>query len=259
MLKSIRNIKEVRIMAGHSKWSNIKHKKGKEDAKRAKIFTKLARSIMVAVREGGPDPDYNPALKSAIEKAKAANMPNDNIERAIKKGSGEMEGVSFEEITYEGYGPGGIAVYVSCLTDNRNRTAADIRHAFDKVGGNLGQTGCVSFMFERKGLLFIEKNDEISEDDLMLEAIDLGAEEMEVTEDGFEITTSPENFDKVRDGLSDSGYEFAVAEIAFLPSNTTKLTDEEDIKNMMKLIDTLEDNDDVQAVYHNWEMPEDQD
>jgi len=244
-------------MSGHSKWNNIKNKKGKEDARRAKEFTKLGRYIMVAAREGGPDPDYNPSLKAAIEKAKAANMPNDNIERAIKKGTGEMEGNAFEEITYEGYGPGGIAVYISCLTDNRNRTASDIRHAFDKVGGNLGQTGCVSFMFERKGLLFIESKDGISEDDLMLEAIDLGAEDIEVTEDGFEITTSPENFDKVRDGLAESGYEFSVAEISFLPTNTTVLTNEKDIKNMMKLIDTLEDNDDVQEVYHNWEMPDD--
>ncbi len=244
-------------MSGHSKWNNIKNKKGKEDARRAKEFTKLGRYIMVAAREGGPDPDYNPALKAAIEKAKAANMPNENIERAIKKGVGELDSGSFEEITYEGYGPGGIAVYVSCLTDNRNRTASDIRHAFDKVGGNLGQTGCVSFMFERKGLLFIENKDGISEDDLMLEAIDLGAEDFEVTEDGYEITTSPENFDKVRDGLAKSGYEFTVAEISFLPINTTVLTDEKDIRNMMRLIDILEDNDDVQAVYHNWEMPED--
>lgn len=244
-------------MSGHSKWNNIKNKKGKEDARRAKEFTKLGRYIMVAAREGGPDPDYNPSLKAAIEKAKAANMPNDNIERAIKKGVGEMEGNAFEEITYEGYGPGGIAVYVSCLTDNRNRTASDMRHAFDKVGGNLGQTGCVSFMFERKGLLFIENKDGISEDDLMLQAIDLGAEDFEATEEGFEITTSPENFDVVRDGLAESGYEFSVAEISFLPTTTTVLTDEKDIRNMMRLIDTLEDNDDVQAVYHNWEMPDD--
>lgn len=244
-------------MAGHSKWSNIKHKKGKEDAKRAKEFTKLGRSIMVAAREGGPDPEYNPALKAAIEKAKAANMPNDNIERAIKRGSGELEGGNFEEIVYEGYGPGGIAVFVSCLTDNRNRTASEVRHAFDKYGGNLGQTGCVSFMFDRKGLLVIDKKESIDEEELMLQAIDLGAEDFNSEDDFYEIITSPENFNQVRDALSSNGYEFSMAELAFLPQNTSELKDEEDIKNMVKLIEMLEDNDDVQNVYHNWEIPDD--
>lgn len=244
-------------MAGHSKWSNIKHKKGKEDAKRAKEFTKLGRSIMVAAREGGPDPEYNPALKAAIEKAKAANMPNDNIERAIKRGSGELEGSNFEEIVYEGYGPGGIAVFVSCLTDNRNRTASEVRHAFDKYGGNLGQTGCVSFMFDRKGLLVIDKKESIDEEELMLQAIDLGAEDFNSEDDFYEIITSPENFNQVRDALSSNGYEFSMAELAFLPQNTSELKDEEDIKNMVKLIEMLEDNDDVQNVYHNWEIPDD--
>ncbi|NLY78120.1 MAG: YebC/PmpR family DNA-binding transcriptional regulator [Tissierellia bacterium] len=243
-------------MAGHSKWHNIKNKKGKEDAKRAKMFTKLARYIIVAVREGGPDPEFNSALKAAIEKAKAANMPNDNIERAIKRGSGELGANTYEEIRYEGYGPGGIAVFVTCLTDNRNRTASDIRHAFDKFGGNLGQSGCVSFMFDRKGLLLIENEAGISEEDLMLEAVDLGAEDFTNEEDGFEIITSPEDFDKVRDGLAERGYKFAAAEITYIPQNTTELTDEDDIKNMMKLIETLEENDDVQEVYHNWEIPE---
>lgn len=244
-------------MAGHSKWSNIKHKKGKEDAKRAKEFTKLGRSIMVAAREGGPDPEYNPALKAAIEKAKAANMPNDNIERAIKRGSGELEGGNFEEIVYEGYGPGGIAVFVSCLTDNRNRTASEVRHAFDKYGGNLGQTGCVSFMFDRKGLLVIDKKESIDEEELMLQAIDLGAEDFNSEDDFYEIITSPEKFNQVRDALSSNGYEFSMAELAFLPQNTSELKDEEDIKNMVKLIEMLEDNDDVQNVYHNWEIPDD--
>ncbi|NLW40624.1 MAG: YebC/PmpR family DNA-binding transcriptional regulator [Tissierellia bacterium] len=244
-------------MAGHSKWSNIKHKKGKEDAKRAKEFTKLGRYIMVAAREGGPDPEYNPALKAAIEKAKAANMPNDNIERAIKRGSGELEGSNFEEIVYEGYGPGGIAVFVSCLTDNRNRTASEVRHAFDKYGGNLGQTGCVSFMFDRKGLLVIDKKESIDEEELMLQAIDLGAEDFNSEDDFYEIITSPENFNQVRDALSSNGYEFSMAELAFLPQNTSELKDEEDIKNMVKLIEMLEDNDDVQNVYHNWEIPDD--
>ena len=244
-------------MAGHSKWSNIKHKKGKEDAKRAKEFTKLGRSIMVAAREGGPDPEYNSALKAAIEKAKAANMPNDNIERAIKRGSGELEGSNFEEIVYEGYGPGGIAVFVSCLTDNRNRTASEVRHAFDKYGGNLGQTGCVSFMFDRKGLLVIDKKESIDEEELMLQAIDLGAEDFNSEDDFYEIITSPEDFNQVRDALSSNGYEFSMAELAFLPQNTSELKDEEDIKNMVKLIEMLEDNDDVQNVYHNWEIPDD--
>ncbi|NLY86446.1 MAG: YebC/PmpR family DNA-binding transcriptional regulator [Tissierellia bacterium] len=243
-------------MAGHSKWSNIKHRKGKEDAKRAKMFTKLGRYIMVAVRDGGPDPDFNPALKAAIEKAKAANMPNDNIERAIKKGSGELGSDNYEEIIYEGYGPGGIAVFVQCLTDNRNRTAADIRHAFDKGGGNLGQSGCVTFMFDKKGIIAIERTDSIDEDELAMLAIDLGAEDFTSEEEGFEIITAPEDFNEIRDGLAENGYTFAMAEITYIPQNTIKLTDPEDIKNMEKLIDMLEDNDDVQEVYHNWEMPE---
>lgn len=244
-------------MAGHSKWSNIKNRKGKEDARRAKEFTKLGRYIMVAAKEGGADPEYNPALKAAIEKAKAANMPNDNIERAIKKGSGELGADSYEDIIYEGYGPGGIAVFVSCLTDNRNRTASDIRHAFDKFGGNLGQSGCVSFMFDRKGILAIEKNDKIDEEELMLQVIDLGAEDFSSDDDGYEIITSPEDFNEIRDSLSEVGYEFAVAELGFLPQNTTGLNDDDDIKNMIKLIEVLEDNDDVQDIYHNWEIPDD--
>lgn len=244
-------------MAGHSKWANIKHRKGKQDAKRAKIFTKLTRAIIVAAREGGADPEYNTALKNAIEKAKAANMPNDNIERAIKKGAGELDGVNYEEITYEGYGPGGIAVLVEVLTDNRNRTASDIRHYFSKFGGNLGSTGCVSFMFDRKGVLIIEKEDGIDEEELMMQAIEAGAEDFITEEEYFEITTSPEDFASVRDSLKEAGYNFTTAEISFIPQNTSKLTDEDDIKNMTKLIDALEDNDDVQNVYHNWDMPED--
>lgn len=244
-------------MAGHSKWSNIKRKKGKEDAVRGKVFTKLTRYISVAVKEGGPDPEYNPALKAAIEKAKAENMPNDNIERAIKKAAGSQEADNFEEIKYEGYGPAGIAVYVSCLTDNRNRTASDIRHAFDKFGGNLGQTGCVSFMFDRKGVLAIEKNDSIDEEELMMEAIEIGAEDFNVEEEVFEIITTPENFNTVRDTLKEKGYKFVTAEISFIPQNTVELKEEKDIKNMVKLIESLEDNDDVQDVYHNWEIPDD--
>lgn len=243
-------------MAGHSKWNNIKNKKGKEDAKKAKEFSKLARYIMVAAKEGGADLEYNPSLKAAIEKAKAANMPNDNIDRAVKKGSGELGAANFEEIVYEGYGPSGIAVFVECLTDNRNRTAPDVRHAFDKGGGNLGQSGCVTFMFDRKGILAIERTDAIDEDELTMTAIELGAEDFLAEDEGFEVITSPEDFDTVLEGLKEAGYEFAMAELTYIPQNTIKLTDPEEIKGMEKLIDLLEDNDDVQEVYHNWEMPE---
>jgi len=240
-------------MAGHSKWNNIKNKKGKEDAKRGKVFTKLARYIMVAAKEGGGDPDYNPSLKAAIDKAKAENMPNENIERAVKKGTGEVGSDVFEEITYEGYGPSGIALIVNCLTDNRNRTASDVRHAFDKYGGNLGQTGSVSFMFDRKGFLAIERNDEINEDDLTMLAIEAGAEDFISGDQGFEIITEPNDFASIKDELLKEGYEFIAAEITYIPQNMVSLTDESDIKNMEKLVDMLEDSDDVQEVYHNWE------
>lgn len=245
-------------MAGHSKWNNIKNKKGKEDAKRGKIFTKLGRYIMVAAREGGGDPEFNPALKAAIDKAKAANMPNDNIDRAIKKGSGELGTESFEEITYEGYGPGGVAVFAQCLTDNRNRTAPEIRHAFDKGGGNLGTPGSVSFMFDKKGIIAIEKSENIDEDELTMLAIDLGAEDFTSEEEGYEIITEPGDFNAIRDGLDKEGYEFAMAEVIYIPQNTVELTNEDDIKNMEKLIDMLEDNDDVQGVFHNWEIDEEE-
>lgn len=243
-------------MSGHSKWNNIKNKKGKEDARRGRVFTKLGRYIMVAVKEGGPDPEYNPSLKAAIDKAKAENMPNDNIERAIKKGSGEGADSVFEEIIYEGYGPSGTAVMVHCLTDNRNRTAPDVRHAFDKYGGNLGQSGCVAFMFDKKGQLGIEKTDSIDEDELMLGAIDLGADDVIDRGEAFEVLTPPELYAEVRNGLEDQGYDFIKSEITYIPQNYTELTDEKDLINMEKLIDALEDNDDVQEVYTNWEMPE---
>lgn len=239
-------------MAGHNKWSSIKDKKGKEDAKRGKIFTKIARMISVAVREGGPDPDYNPSLKSAIEKAKAENMPNDNIQRAIKKGSGEDSGASYEKIIYEGYGPEGVAVIVNCLTDNRNRTAADIRHAFDKFGGNLGQNGSVIFMFDHKGVLTIDKNDK-DEEEFMLEAIDAGAEDVQMEEDLFVVTTSMDDFAKVRDNLLENGYEFHTADLFYLPQNEIAVEDPEAQKKLQKMIDMLEDNDDVQSVFHNWQ------
>jgi len=243
-------------MAGHSKWNNIKNRKGKEDAKRGKVFTKLARYIMVAAKEGGGDPDYNPSLKAAIDKAKAENMPNDNIERAIKKGTGESGSDSYEEIIYEGYGPSGTAIIVNCLTDNRNRTASDVRHAFDKYGGNLGQTGSVAYMFDRKGFIAIERSESIDEDELTMLAIELGAEDFEGDENGFEVVMEPSDFNVVRNGLQDAGYSFAAAELTYLPQNMVVLQDEKDVKNMEKLIDMLEDNDDVQEVYHNWEMPE---
>ncbi|EFI42603.1 MULTISPECIES: YebC/PmpR family DNA-binding transcriptional regulator [Peptoniphilus] len=245
-------------MSGHSKWNNIKNKKGKEDARRGRIFTKLGRYIMVAVKEGGPDPEYNPSLKVAIDKAKAENMPNDNIERAIKKGAGADADSNYEEITYEGYGPSGIAIMVNCLTDNRNRTAPDIRHAFDKYGGNLGQPGCVSFMFDKKGQLGIEKTDSIDADELMMSAIELGADDVIDREDVFEILTAPEEYHVVRNGLEEMGYEFIHSDISYIPQNYTALESEDDIKKMIKLIDILEDNDDVQEVYTNWDRPEEE-
>jgi len=239
-------------MSGHSKWNNIKNKKGKEDAKRGKIFTKLARQITVAAKEGGLDPDYNPSLKVAIDKAKAENMPNDNIKRAIEKAGGADSDDNFEEITYEGYGPGGVAVMVKCLTDNRNRTAPEIRHVFDKYNGNLGQPGCVSFMFDQKGILGVLK-DGIDEDEFMLQAIDYGAEDVVDMGECFEVRTSVEDYHNVRKSLEDDGYNFVESDITYIPQTTAELSEESDINNMEKLIDALEDNDDVQDVYTSWE------
>lgn len=239
-------------MSGHSKWNNIKNKKGKEDARRGRIFTKMARYIMVAVREGGADPDYNPKLKAAIDKAKAENMPNDNIDRAIKKGAGDMDNAHFEEVLYEGYGPSGIAVMVKCLTDNRNRTAPEMRHAFDKNGGNLGQSGCVSYLFDLKGQIGIEDTG-IDGDELMMQALELGAEDVETEDGGFMITTAPEDYATVRKGLEDAGYAFLISEVGYVPQTTTALESDEDIAKMEKLLDALEDNDDVQEVTTNWE------
>ncbi len=244
-------------MSGHSKWSNIKHKKEKSDAKKAKIFTKLGREISVVVKAGGPDPDVNGKLKDVIAKAKSNNMPNENIERCIKKASGELGGDNYEEITYEGYGPSGVAVIVETLTDNRNRTAGEVRHYFDKFGGNLGQTGCVSFMFDEKGVIIIENEDgKLDEDSVMMDALDAGAEDFNPQEDCFEILCAPTAFTAVRDALEEKGYAFASAEVEKIPQTTVTLTDEKDILFMNKLIDMLEDNDDVQNVYHNWEETE---
>ncbi len=231
----------------------IIQRKGKQDAKKAKEFTKLGRYIMVAAREGGADPAYNGALMSAIEKAKAANMPNDNIDRAIKKGAGENDGAIFTELTYEGYGPGGVAVLVECLTDNTNRTAANVRSFYSKGKGNLGTNGCVSFMFDRKGVLVIDKKDGMDDEEMEMLFIEAGAEDFSIEEGYYEVITSIGDFAGVRDALSAQGFEFSMAELRYLPQTMTKLTDEEDIKYMQKLIDLLEDDDDVQTVYHNWE------
>ncbi|MDI9495752.1 MAG: YebC/PmpR family DNA-binding transcriptional regulator [Bacillota bacterium] len=245
-------------MAGHSKWNNIKNRKGKQDALKGKIFTKLARAITVAVREGGPDPDYNSSLATAIEKAKSQNMPNDNIDRAIKAGMAAAAGENFEAITYEGYGPSGTAFMVQCLTDNKNRTAADIRHYFSKYSGNLGTTGCVGYLFDRKGVISVESAG-IDEDELMMAALDAGAEDFEVQDDTYEITTAPEDFMTVLNGLKAAGYEDLKGDIMYIPQTYVKVEDEEALKNLDKLIDALEENDDVQEVYHNWDMPEEED
>lgn len=234
---------------------NIIDRKAKQDSKRAKIYTKLARLITVAAKEGGLDPEYNANLKNAIDKAKAQNMPNDNIARAVKKAAGDSSGNSFENITYEGYGPNGVAVIVEVLTDNRNRTAGDVRHAFDKNGGNLGTTGCVSFMFDKKGQIIIEKKDSIDEETLMMQALEAGAEDFVSEEDAYEIITSQEDFIAVKGVLANEGYEFVNADILFIPQTQAELHGE-DIKKMNKLIDMLEDNDDIQAVHHNWNQVE---
>lgn len=231
----------------------IINRKGKQDAKKAKIFTKLGRYITVAAREGGGDPTYNAALATAIEKAKAANMPNDNIDRAIKKGTGEDDGAIYTELTYEGYGPGGVAVLVECLTDNTNRTAADVRSYFSKGDGNLGTNGCVSFMFDHKGVLVIEKKDQIDQDELEMQVIEAGAEDFSVEPDHYEIYTEIADFSEVRSALAQHGYQFSMAELRYLPQTMIALSDDDDIKNMTKMIDLFEDNDDVQSVYHNWE------
>ena len=241
-------------MSGHSKWSTIKRKKGANDAQRAKIFTKIAREIIVAVKAGGPDPDNNSSLKDAIAKARSNTMPNDNINRTIKKAAGDTESDNYESITYEGYGPAGVAVIVNALTDNRNRTAADVRHAFDKNGGNMGQTGCVSFMFDQKGVIIIE-NDGIDEEEITMDALEAGADDIEADEDMIEITTAPADMGTVRDALSEK-YTISSAEVSMVPQNMTQLTDDAQIASMTKLLDMLEDNDDVQDVYHNWDMPD---
>ncbi len=242
-------------MSGHSKWATIKRKKGANDAQRGKIFTKIGRELAVAVKAGGPDPDTNAKLKDVISKAKSNNMPNDTIMRSIKKASGDTNADNYEDIVYEGYGPKGIAVIVETLTDNRNRTAADMRHYFDKFGGNLGTSGCVMFMFDQKGVIVIENTDSINEEKIMMDALEAGADDVDMQDDCFEITTAPSDFSAVRDAIEGLGYEIAQAEIQYVPQTEVTLTEEGDIKNMEKLIDHLEDCDDVQYVWHNWENP----
>jgi len=248
-------------MSGHSKWSTIKRKKEKTDAQRGKIFTKIGREISVAVREGGPDPNSNSKLKDIIAKAKANNVPNDNIERIIKKAAGDGGGASYEEITYEGYGPSGVAVIVESLTDNRNRTAGDMRHYFDKFGGNLGQSGSVGFLFNRQGMLIAEaegnvRGTAIDEDTLMEAALEAGAVDFLAEDGAYEIRTEPNDVSGVRDALEARGYSFVSAGVEYIPTTYVTLTNEDDIKKMTRLLEMLEDNDDVQEVWHNWEGEE---
>ncbi len=241
-------------MSGHSKFANIKHKKEKNDAAKGKIFTMLGREIAVAVKAGGPDPANNSKLRDVVAKAKSNNMPNDTIERSIRKAAGAEDGVTYENVTYEGYGPSGVAVIVEALTDNRNRAAANVRNAFTKGGGNMGTTGCVSFMFDQKGLIVLDKEEvEMDEEELMMLALDAGAEDFASEEDSYEIITSPEDFSAVREALEKAGIPMVSAEVTMIPQTYTTLTDEEDIKKMNKLLDMLEDDDDVQNVYHNWD------
>jgi len=238
-------------MSGHSKWHNIQAKKGKADAARGKIFTKLGRELLIAVKEGGPEPAGNSKLKAVIAKCKAANMPNDTINKAIQKASSSSE--NYEEITYEGYGPNGVAVIVNASTDNKNRTAADVRHVFDKAGGNLGTSGCVSYLFNKKGVIVIDKTKvSLSEDDLMLLALDNGAEDFATEEECYEITTAPSDFTAVREALEKENIEFVQAEVQMIPTTYVEL-DEKGTERMQRLIDSLEDLDDVMDVYHNWD------
>ena len=241
-------------MSGHSKFANIKHKKEKNDAAKGKIFTIIGREIAVAVKEGGPDPANNFKLAKVIEKAKSNNMPNDTIERGIKKASGELGTVNYEYLTYEGYGPNGIAIIVKTLTDNKNRTAGNVRSAFTKGQGSIGTSGCVSFMFDEKGQIIIDKEEcEMEADELMLVALDAGAEDFAEEEESFEVLTDPESFDDVKKALEEAGIPMLSAEVTMIPQTYVTLTDEKDIKNLQKTLDLLEEDDDVESVYHNWD------
>ena len=241
-------------MSGHSKFSNIKHKKEKNDAAKGKIFTVIGREIAVAVKEGGPDPANNSKLRDVIAKAKANNVPNDTIDRGIKKAAGDLSSVNYEQNTYEGYGPSGVAIIVETLTDNKNRTASNVRAAFSKGYGNIGTPGCVSFMFDKKGQIIVDKEEcDMDADELMMQALDAGAEDFSEEEDCFEITTDPDSFSEVREALEKAGIPMAEAEVTMIPQTYVKLTDEDDIKKMNRIIDLLDEDDDVQNVYHNWD------
>ena len=245
-------------MSGHSKWHNIQAKKGKADAQRGAVFTKIGREIAIAVREGGANPESNGKLRDIIAKAKANNMPNDNIQRSIKKASGELSNVVYEEITYEGYAPGGVAVIVDTISDNRNRTASDIRHCFAKYGGNLGTTGSVGFMFDERGVLVVEREPGSDEDEMMMIALDAGAEDVKVEEEVFEIYTAPNDFSTVREALEKQGLTFLSAEVQKILQNTVEVTDPDTILKIQKMLDLLEENDDVQNVFHNADLPEEE-
>lgn len=241
-------------MSGHSKFANIKHKKERNDASKGKIFTKLGREIAVAVKEGGPDPNSNSRLKDIIAKAKSNNMPNDTIDRSIKKAAGDANAVNYEFVSYEGYGPNGIAIIVDALTDNKNRTASNVRNAFTKGNGNVGTPGCVSFMFDKKGQIIIDKEEcDIEADELMMTALDAGAEDFAEEEDSFEILTDPDSFSEVREALEKAGIPMAKADITMIPQTWVELTSDQDIKMMNRTLDLLDEDDDVQEVYHNWD------
>ena len=245
-------------MSGHSKWANIKNKKEKTDSQRGKIFTKIGREIAIAVKEGGgADPVNNSKLRDVIAKAKANNMPNDNITRSIKKAAGEGDSVNYEEVTYEGYGPGNMAVIVDIVTDNRNRIAAEMRHIFDKSGGNLGNSGCVGWMFDKKGVIVIERTALMDEDEIMMQALEAGAADFVAQDDAFEIYTDPADFSTVREALEALGFTFINAEIQMIPQNSVDITDAETVDKVMRFLEKLDDNDDVQEVYHNAVLPED--
>ena len=245
-------------MSGHSKWHNIQAKKGKADAQRGAIFTKIGREIAIAVREGGANPESNGKLRDIIAKAKANNMPNDNIQRSIKKASGELSNVVYEEITYEGYAPGGVAVIVDTISDNRNRTASDVRHCFAKYGGNLGTTGSVGFMFDERGVLVVEREPGSDEDEMMMIALDAGAEDVKVEDEVYEILTAPNDFSTVRENLEKQGFTFLSAEVQKIPQNTVAVTDPDTVLKIQKMLDLLEENDDVQNVFHNADLPDDE-
>lgn len=241
-------------MSGHSKWHSIRHKKGAVDAKRGKIFTKLIKEITVAARLGGGDPDGNPRLRAAIQAAKAGNMPKENIERAIKKGTGELEGISYEEASYEAYGPGGVAIMIECLTDNKNRTVADLKHIIDRYGGSLGEPGCVSWMFHKKGLIVLEK-DKVDEEKLLDLALEAGAEDVKEVETEFEVITAPSDLESVKKAFDEAGLTYTLAEISMIPQNTVRLEGKE-AQQMLTLMEALEDNDDINHVYANFDIPD---